>query len=315
MTEGTNTVDTGNRPGDARSAAPTAAGQREPPEPRLNGIVQGLGGVSETMLWSLYHRACEARRPDGVLQDRESLRIQSAIDYDFAGHFGEPQGSLAVRASAIDRTLRSWLKRHPEGTVVSLGEGLETQGRRVDNGRMRWLSVDLPDAIRLREVFLAPTHRFRHFAASALDQAWMEEVDPSLGVFIVAQGLLMYFAPESVRQLVVAIADRFPGCELVFDTIPRWFSDLTLLGLNQTKKYRLPPMQWGINRDEIEPTLRRWHPRVADVTFLSYQSPRGLPRLFEEMMNVIPVACNALPGLPHVKIANAVEEQPLRVMA
>jgi O-methyltransferase involved in polyketide biosynthesis len=32
---------------------------------------------------------------------------------------------------------------------VSLGEGLETQGRRVDNGRLRWLSVDLPDAIRL----------------------------------------------------------------------------------------------------------------------------------------------------------------------
>jgi hypothetical protein len=29
--------------------------------------------------------------------------------------------------------------------------------------------VDLPDAIRLREHFLVPTHRFRHIAASALD--------------------------------------------------------------------------------------------------------------------------------------------------
>jgi O-methyltransferase involved in polyketide biosynthesis len=61
------------------------------------------------------------------------------------------------------------------------------------------------------------------------------------GVFIVAQGLLMYLAPESVRQLFASIADRFPGSELVFDTVPRWFSGLTSLGLNQTAvSARLP---------------------------------------------------------------------------
>ena len=72
----------------------------------------------------------------------------------------------------------------------------------------------------------------------------MDAVDPSSGVFIVAQGLLMYLAPESVRQLFASIADRFPGSELVFDIIPRWFSHLTLLGLNQTASYRLPSMPW-----------------------------------------------------------------------
>jgi O-methyltransferase involved in polyketide biosynthesis len=271
-----------------------------------DGILPDLAGVSETMLWSLHNRASEARRPDGVLVDPESVHIRSAINYDFARHFGDPLGSLAARAVEIDRALRSWLDRHPEGIVVSLGEGLETQGRRVDNGRMRWLSVDLPDAIRLRERFLAPTHRFRHIAASALDPAWMDAVDPSSGVFIVAQGLLMYLAPGRVRQLFASIADRFPGSELVFDAIPRWFSHLTLLGLNQTASYRLPSMPWGIDRDEIEPTLRRWHPRVATVAFLSYQSPRGLPRLFAEMTNQIPIARHGVPSLVHVAIANAV---------
>ncbi len=109
-------------------------------------ISPGLSGVSETMLWSLYNRASEARRPDAVLDDAGSIRIQDAIDYDFAGQFGPPAGSLAVRAAAIDRELRAWLVRHPHGLVVSLGEGLETQSRRVDNGTMRWLSVDLPAA-------------------------------------------------------------------------------------------------------------------------------------------------------------------------
>ena len=75
--------------------------------------------------------------------------------------------------------MRAILQLHPDGCIVSLGEGLETQGRRVDNGRMRWLSVDLPDAIRLRERFLPSIERFRHLSLSALDPAWMEAVDPS----------------------------------------------------------------------------------------------------------------------------------------
>jgi O-methyltransferase involved in polyketide biosynthesis len=318
--ESVDIVDEGRRPDEGAFGSPTVAEQvvlQESPcndrkeTERRDGIVPDLAGVSETMLWSLHNRASEARRPDGALVDPESVHIQSAIDYDFAGHFGVPLGSLAARAVEIDRALRSWLDRHPEGTIVSLGEGLETQSRRVDNGRMRWLTVDLPDAIRLRERFLAPTHRFRHIAASALDPVWMDAVEPSSDVFIVAQGLLMYLAPERVRQLFTSIADRFPGSELVFDTIPRWFSDFTLLGLHQTASYRLPPMPWGIDCDEVEPTLRRWHPGVATVALLSYRSPRGLPRLFAGMTDQIPVARHGVPSLVYVAIANDVGQSSM----
>jgi hypothetical protein len=256
------------------------------------------------MLWALHNRASEARKPNGVLTDLESVRIHELIDYDFTGHFGDPLGSLAARAAEIDRALRSWLEHHPDGCVVSLGEGLETQSRRVDNGRMHWLSVDLPDAIRLRERFLAPSDRFRHIAASALDPVWMDAVDPSSGVFIVAQGLLMYLDPERVERLFTSVADRFPGTEIIFDTVPCWFSHLTMLGLNQTIHYRLPAMPWGINRDEIGPTLHHWHPRVAGVAFLDHRAPRGLPRLLADMTNHIPFARHGIPSLVHVTIAD-----------
>ena len=155
-------------------------------------IAPGLSGVSNTMLWALHNRATEASRKDSILQDPGSVRIYQSIDYDFERHFGAPNGFLAARAAGIDQALRQWIALHPDGTVVSLGEGLETQSRRVDNGRVRWLSVDLPEAITLREHFLAPTDRFRHISISALDPAWMDAVDPEAGVFIVAQGLLMY---------------------------------------------------------------------------------------------------------------------------
>jgi O-methyltransferase involved in polyketide biosynthesis len=284
-----------------------ASAARDPPggSRRGGGIVPGLADVPETMLWALHNRACEARRHGGVLVDPDSVRIHAAIDYDFVRHFGRPMGSLAVRAAAIDRALRHWLERHPDGCVVSLGEGLETQARRVDNGRVRWLSVDLPDAIRLRERFLAPTDRFRHLAVSALDPAWMNAVDPSADVFIVAQGLLMYLEPEKVRHLLCAIADRFPGADMVFDVVPRWFSRLTLLGLKQTPHYRLPPMPWGIDRNELAPTLRQWCPRIAHVAFLDYRVPEGLPGLMAQMIGHVPIVRHQVPSLAQVAIAGS----------
>ena len=189
---------------------------------------------------------------------------------------------------------------HPDGFVVSLGEGLETQVRRVDNGRMRWLSVDLPEAIRLRERFIPPTDRFRHLAASALDRVWMDAVEPSSGVFIVAQGLFMYLEPEAVRRLFVEIAGRFLGAEMVFDVIPRWFSRLTLWGLQRTSNYRLPPMPWGINCDEIEPTLRHWYPLLATVELLRYRIPRGVLHHLDPIFRLNPLLRCAVPNLVHV---------------
>jgi hypothetical protein len=55
-------------------------------------IAPSVTGVSETMLWSLHNRACEARRHDTVLTDPDSINIHEAIDYDFTRHFGEAAG-------------------------------------------------------------------------------------------------------------------------------------------------------------------------------------------------------------------------------
>ena len=256
-----------------------------------------LDGVPETMLWSLYHRAVESRHSDAVLHDPDGVRIMEALDYDFAGHFGTPGGSLAARAATIDRTIINWLGLHPDGLVISLGEGLETQARRVDNGRMHWLSVDLPDAIRLREAFLPPTERFRHLTMSVLDPEWMAMVDFVGPVFIVAQGLLMYFEPGAVGRLLGRMAACLPGARLVFDTIPPWLSWLTLLGLNQTSIYRLPRMPWGIARDDIEPTLRRWCPGLGPVEMLPYSMPRGMPSALTQFIATAPVLRHQLPSL------------------
>lgn len=268
-------------------------------------VTPHLDGVAEMMLWTLYDRACEARRPDAVLVDPDSVRICESIDYDFEGRFGQPLGSFAARAVEIDHLLRRWLERHPDGLVVSLAEGLEAQAKRVDNGRMRWLTVDLPSAIELRECFLAPTERFRHVAADAFDTSWMAQTKSSYDIFIVIQGFFMYLEPEAVKHLFVQLVERFPTAEIVFDVIPRWFSQMTLRGFMQTPYFRLPPMPWGIDRDEIESSLRSWSPRVAMLKLIDYRTPHGWPKLLEDFCRLIPLAQNHSPCLVHVVLRDS----------
>jgi O-methyltransferase involved in polyketide biosynthesis len=271
----------------------------DPAETRLK---PELAGIPETMLWTLYARAIEAKRPNGILRDPEAARVFDSIDYDFERSFGEPNLLFVVRAMLIDSVLRTWLRRHPDGLVVSLGEGLETQARRVDNGQVRWLSVDLPEAIRTRELFMAPTERFRHLSANALDTEWMEGLDQTSGLFIVAQGLLMYLEPLAVEHLFVSIAQRFPGVEIVFDIVPRSMSALTLSGHQETPHYTLPPMPWGLDRNEVEPTLRRWHPKLRKIRFLPYRAPSRRPALVENILDRMSWRRNRLQSLVHVSI-------------
>ncbi|MFY1826919.1 class I SAM-dependent methyltransferase [Myxococcus fulvus] len=261
-----------------------------------------LTGVPETMLWTLHNRATEARRADTFLHDPACVRIYESIAYDFERSFGKADGSHPMRSRVFDDVVRPWMAAHPGGTVVELGVGLETQLQRCDDGRVRWVCVDVPEALAVRERFLPPSERCRHVARSALDLAWMDEVDASKGVFVSAQGLLMYFDEAQVRRLLLAIVERFPGVELMFDVIPRWFSKKTLQGFHKTKHYRAPPMPWGVNRDEVEPLLRSWSARVTAVRSVSYGLyARGVAGAVLRLFSQVPVLRNLPPAIVHVK--------------
>lgn len=237
-----------------------------------------LGQVPETALWTLWHRALEARRPDTVLHDPKAVELVDRIDYPFAERFGTSgtQAQLqALRVACFDREVADFLAREPRGTVVCLGEGLETQYWRVDNGRAHWLSVDLPDAVALREELLPPGPRQRYLAADATELGWVDEVDRNREVLVSAQGLLMYLPPARVRALIAGCAERFPGGSLVLDAVPRWFSRLTLTGKVRAHGYQAPPMPWAMDPSERD-KLRTASPAVAAVRDVRPTGGRGL---------------------------------------
>jgi len=236
-----------------------------------------LSGVPQTLLWNLHQRAYEARQPRTVLKDPKAADLVDRLDYPFEETFGAPNPLLAqghaLRVRTFDRAVRGFLREHPDGTVVALAEGLETQFWRVDNGRVRWLCVELPEIAELRRSLLPDGERRRTLACSVLDPSWRDQVDADKGVLITAQGLLMYLRPPKVRELIAACAERFRGGSLVFDAVPRWFSARTLNGGMRTPQgYQPPPMPWGLDAGELH-KIRTAHPAITDVCELP--APRG----------------------------------------
>ena len=262
-----------------------------------------LRGIPETMLLTLHSRALESKRADGILQDAEAIRIYDSLDYDFRKKFGRRFEGPAARAVVFDDILKEWIAAHPRGTIVSLGEGLETQNRRVDNGKIRWLTVDLPESIAIREEFISPTDRFRHVAKSALDYSWMDGVDASQGVFIVAQGLLMYLPTDEVRKLLAAIARRFAQAEMLFDFVPHWLSDRTRVGLKMSGDYQLPEMPWALDRNEVKKTLREWLPTLTYLKLYSVDIyVRGPLYFLNRAVRYLTFVRNKLMGIAHFKL-------------
>jgi O-methyltransferase involved in polyketide biosynthesis len=162
-----------------------------------------LTGVSTTTLWTLHNRAAEARRADGLIHDPWAVKVLDAIGYDY-GKFGRPAQQHVLRALMFGVATGAYLKSHPKASVVALAEGLASQllaarPGRLGGGRDRVLSRSAASD-RLREQLLPRDERIVELAQSALDRSWMDHVDASHGVFITAEGLLMYLDPANGIQ-------------------------------------------------------------------------------------------------------------------
>jgi len=213
-----------------------------------------LTGVSETALLTLNGRAHQASLPDAILHDPMAVRLRDAIDADY-DKFGRRGQEMALRSLAADACTREYLQTHPRATVVALAEGFQTSFWRLDEAlphdQFRWLSVDLAPVIALREKLLPPSPRIINLAQSALDYSWMDHVDATDGVFITAEGLLMYLQPDDAMDLITRCAERFGGGRMFFDLPPTIVKRVAPRGMRASKAYRVPPMPFSLSIDQL----------------------------------------------------------------
>lgn len=215
-----------------------------------------LTGVSETALLTLNVRAREARRPDAIIDDPMAIRLVESIDHDYAKFGPGARQDIALRALAFDNNTRRYVAAHPKATVVALAEGLQTSFYRLDaagdlGDQFRWLTVDLPPIIELRRRLLPESPRVSVCGQSALDFSWMDLVDVDDGVFITAEGVLMYLQRDEALGLIAECARRFPGGQMMFDLPPAWFAAWARCGMRTSLRYRVPPMPFSMSVSEV----------------------------------------------------------------
>lgn len=211
-----------------------------------------LQGVAQTTLVTLWYRASEALKDDGIIDDPVAIKVLSAMDYDFSGYFGKPDITTASRSRYSDGIVRDFLDDNPEAQVIALGEGLETQFWRVDNGKVRWFTVDLPETIKVRERYFPAHERNIPVSCSALDPDWLEIIDRKRPVFIIITGLLMYLKCDQVLQLLRRISDYVDHGELFMDVVSPFVSWCTRFRLSLSKNFRVPHMPFGIRLCKVK---------------------------------------------------------------
>ncbi|MGN0478714.1 MAG: class I SAM-dependent methyltransferase [Hominenteromicrobium sp.] len=206
-----------------------------------------LNEVSKTLLIPLSIRARESAQLKPVVRDPEAVRLWKQLDPSGTAEDGGPvsvQGILA-RTAVMDEQVARFLSEHPTGVVVNLGCGLDTRAYRVDNGQMQWFDMDLPEVAELRRALMVPNPRIRCIAGSVLEMDWTAQVPVTADtpVFLLAEGMLMYFTPDEIQKIFNILRAAFPQALLCTDVV---HSSFVGRGVSS-------PFCWGIDRaQEVE---------------------------------------------------------------
>ncbi len=233
----------------------------------------------------------------GTLNDPMAIEVVDRLEYDFADS-GRGARLHAVRVATFDAAVCRFLGSRPAGTVVALGEGLETQFWRLDNGQVRWLTVDLPETMDLRRRLLPDGPRQSSHRGSALDLNWVEGLDPTEPILVTAQGLFPYFHRDQVYDLIGGIAERLPGSLLVFDAVPEAMLDLVRRASGRERDLAVELWTWLFNPDEratisairgVEELRDLTPPFTSGVTSLGIAAIGLLPRRWRYSLPVFAI--------------------------
>lgn len=192
-----------------------------------------LKGVKETLLFTLYFRALDARKPQPILGDPWATKVLDRIEFDDRKTklSGGDIYTGVLRAKRMDDWTLDFLARHPDAVVLHLGCGLDSRAFRLDvPSGVDWYDLDYPDVIALRQKLYPSRERYHTIGSSVTDLTWLDSVPTDRPTLVVAEGLLMYLSEADVMRVLGAVSTRFPlGGELILDTTPPWIAAFSRL--------------------------------------------------------------------------------------
>lgn len=212
-----------------------------------------LGAVQETMLIPLVIKANETMRSHARIRDPKAVEILRSLQIDgekydkFMSHEG-----VVARTIMFDNMVKLYLERYPDAVCINLGCGLDARFGRVDNGRILWYDIDLPDTVFVRKQFFEDTDRVHTIAWSILEPDWTDMIEKGRKIILIAEGLFMYFSREQLQTLLSVLKNAFGE----FILLAELMSPLAAKGSrhHDTVKNTNASFCWGTkNGHELEP--------------------------------------------------------------
>ena len=260
-----------------------------------------ISDVAATSFVTLYCHAIESQSKHPILDDPKAVEITLELNKILSGSIKRlsrdlVQGKLkkqlvihiAIRAKQYDRYVSDFLEHSPDGIVVNIGCGLDSRFLRVDNGRVIFYDLDLPEVIEIKKQFFEVNERYHFISSSVLDHEWMSIVAKHKGPFLfLAEGVFMYLHQEDVQSLILKLQSQFPGTELVCEVVNSlWLTKplKKIMNFKMQKELHLgkdATFHFGI-RDSQE--MEEWHTGIELLDDWSYfdseEKKLGLIKIF-----------------------------------
>lgn len=137
----------------------------------METIKPELNGVAETMLQTIYARAQYSKQKKHIFYDEKAIEIVKHMDYDFslAGKDKAMKNGTIARTFVFDELVSDFITKHPEAVIVNIACGLDTRYYRLDNGKITWYNLDLPETIKVRKQYFEENDRVSMIGMSVLD--------------------------------------------------------------------------------------------------------------------------------------------------
>lgn len=182
-----------------------------------------LNGAAETMLQSFYARAQYSKSKKHKFYDAKAVELVERIDYDFSSAEKDSTMGTGVIARTIvfDELVKDFIENNPDCTVVNIACGLDTRFYRIDNGRITWYNLDLPETIAVRDQIYNETGRVSTIGISVTDPAWAEQVTVRGKMLFIIEGLSMYLTSEENKQMLSIIHDNFDNATVLMECLAK----------------------------------------------------------------------------------------------
>ena len=177
-----------------------------------------LNNESKTLFIPLYGKALMSKQ-NLFIKDKKAEEIINNVEYNFKKLKQSKWLSMymAARARQIDELCNEYIKENKNLVVIHLGCGLDSRALRVNQEYNMWYDLDFESVIELRKQYYKESEKYKMIGKSVTDLTWFEDIKECEEILIVSEGLTMYLSEDEIKDILVAINNKFKNITLIFD--------------------------------------------------------------------------------------------------